>query len=52
MSWMIERIESLRPPGVSSRMITSLASWFAASSRALPTHFWVAGSIVACSWME
>ena len=42
---MIVRIESERPPGVSSLMIARLACWLAASSRALLTHFWVAGSI-------
>ena len=47
MSSMIERIESERPPGVSSLMIASFACSAAASSRALETHFWVAGSMVA-----
>ena len=35
MSWMIARIESSSPPGVSSRMIASVASSSAASSSAL-----------------
>ena len=52
MSWMIVRIESDRPPGVSSLMIASWACWLAASSRALLTHFWVAGSIGSWSWIE
>src|SRR5919109_1679515 len=52
MSSMIERIESDRPPGVSSLMITSFACCEAASSRALEIHFCVAGSIVAWSWIE
>ena len=47
MSWMIERIESDRPPGVSSRMIAISASSEAASSSALEIHLSVAGSIVA-----
>ena len=37
---------------MSSRMITSFAALSAASSSELEIHFWVAGSIVAWSWIE
>ena len=49
---MIDRIESDSPPGVSSRMIAIFAFSDAASSSALEIHYCVAGSIVACSWIE
>ena len=52
MSLMIERIELSRPPGVSMRMIATVACLSFASFNALWLHFCVAGSIVAFSSIE
>src|SRR5262245_1148570 len=52
MSLTISRIELSRPPGVSRRMIASGAWSSRASSSALPSQRWVAGSIVPLSWID
>ena len=49
---MIERIELSSPPGVSMRMITTVACFDFASPSALWIHFWVAGSMSAFSSIE